>query len=192
MSRISLPTVMMGNDLALPARSGLMLLALLFLVVGTTSLEIGARYWANQVTSQSTASSLAASNPTIAGLNLSLPKDQLQAKIQTVISQPASLALGGQTIAISPDTIKSWLQTTYSADQSTGYVHISAGVIARSLNDLANKYVKSPINQVTVTHDGFSKVVVGGINGAALTDPGTLTTQAKAAAKTLLDAKGLQ
>jgi lipoprotein-anchoring transpeptidase ErfK/SrfK len=85
-----------------------------------------------------------------------------------------------------------WLEISPSRDNSAQYVHIKTDKIAKSLTDLAAKYNKDPVNQVTVNHGGVDQVVIAGHNGAKLSDPDGLAAQATAAAKTVLDAKGLQ
>ena len=62
-----------------------------------------------------------------------------------------------------------------------------------SLTDLANQFVKAPVNQVTASYaDGSSAVIVAGRNGTKLTNPASLKQQATAIAKTVMDGQGLQ
>jgi lipoprotein-anchoring transpeptidase ErfK/SrfK len=177
-------------------RHSLVTFALLFLLVGSAATLVAGNYRIARIEAAiKPALALKSTVPTIAGLNLAVPSGQLQAKLQTITSQLVTLTVGTQSVAVSPDTIKSWLQITSSADKSQDYIRIKAGAITASLNQLANTYVKAPVNEVTVTHtDGVtpSGVVIAGQNGAALTDPGSLATQAKQTAKTVMDGKGLQ
>ena len=174
-------------------RYSLGVFALLFLAVGTAATIVGGNYWSDQLLSRTKpAAALRAARPTIAGLNLTVPAGELQSKLQTITSQPASLTVGTQTVPVSPDTIRSWLQVTASRDKTEAYIRIRAGTITASLNQLANQFVKTPVNQVTVTAGGTSAVVVAGREGASLTNPGSLKTQANQVAKTVMDAKGLQ
>jgi len=167
--------------------------ALLFLAVGVAAIQVGGSYWSNRVLSRSQPAAVAKPiKPTIAGLNLTVPASDLQAKLQTITGQPATLTVGDQTVPLGADTIKSWLQITTSKDKSTDYISIKAGAIAASLKQLANTFVRAPINQVSVTSGGISQVVVAGRNGSSLSDPSTLTTQADQVAKTVMDGKGLQ
>ena len=93
---------------------------------------------------------------------------------------------------IKPETIKSWLKITASPDNSTTSIQVRSKTIAASLNALANKYVITPVDQITVVHeDGIPTIVVNGKNGTRLTDPKTLDTQAAQIAKVLMDAKGI-
>jgi lipoprotein-anchoring transpeptidase ErfK/SrfK len=167
-----------------------MVLALAFLLLTVAGVEIGARYWSARLTDQVKPAQV--QPPGISGLNLRVPGDQLATRIQTITNQPATLTVGDTTKPISPDVIKSWLKVTPGTTKSKQYIHVNANTIAKSLNDLAAKYNKDPVNQVTVSHDGVNQVVVAGRNGTSLSDPATLTAQANALAKTIMDAKGLQ
>jgi lipoprotein-anchoring transpeptidase ErfK/SrfK len=172
-------------------RNTLLVFALLILAIAALGIEVGSHYWSARLASR-TATVPAAKAPTIPGLNLRVPTSELPARIQAITNQSATLTVGSDAKPLSPDIIKSWLQITPGNTASEQYIHIKAGAIAKSLTDLAAKYNKDPVNQVTVTHDGVNQVVVPGRNGAKLSDPATLATQASAAAKTVLDAKGLQ
>jgi lipoprotein-anchoring transpeptidase ErfK/SrfK len=169
------------------------LFTLLFLLVAIVGIEVGGHYWsARVINSVKPAATAKAAAPTIAGLNLTVPAKDLQAKLQTIANQPATLTVGSQTIPVGADTIRGWLQITASADKSENYIRIKSGTIAASLTQLANQFVVAPINQVTVNEDGTDRVVVGGRNGAALTNPDSLKIQAQQVAKTVMDGKGLQ
>lgn len=168
--------------------------ALLFLLVGATGVRVGGSYYqAYVLSSVKPIVAIKSVVPTIAGLNITVPSEQLQAKLQSITSQPASLTVGSQTVAISPDTIKSWLQITANAGKSQDYISIRSGTIAKSLADMANKFVVSPRDQVTATYaDGSSAVIVAGHDGTQLSDPASLQQQAATVAKTVMDGKGLQ
>jgi hypothetical protein len=135
---------------------------------------------------------ITAKAPTIAGLNLTVPASQLQAKLQSIENQPASLTVGTQTVPVGANTIRSWLQITNNSDKSQYYIRIKAGTIAASLKQLTNQFVKAPVNQITDTEAGVTRVVLAGQNGTILTDPTTLTTQANQVAKTVMNGTGLQ
>jgi lipoprotein-anchoring transpeptidase ErfK/SrfK len=167
--------------------------ALVLLIVGVAGVILGSRYWvAHNIVDRSTVPVAARPAHPIAGLNLTVPQAEFQNKLQTITNQPATLTVGTNAIPVGNDTIRSWLQITSNKSKSEYYVHLNKAAIAGSLSQLANKYVKAPINQVTVPEDGAGRVVVGGRNGTALSDPNTLATQAQAAAKTIMDGKGLQ
>ncbi|HEY5152467.1 MAG TPA: L,D-transpeptidase, partial [Candidatus Saccharimonadales bacterium] len=173
-------------------RYSLAVFALLFLAVGVAAIEVGGSHWsARLISSVKPAAAIKAAAPTIAGLNLTVPANQLQAKLQTITAQPATLTVGTQAVPVGADTIRSWLQISTSADKSQDFVRLKSGAIAASLAQMANQFVKSPVNQVTLTVNGASRIVIAGRDGAALTDPGGLKTQAQAVAKTVMDAKGL-
>lgn len=165
--------------------------ALLFLLVGSTGVQVSSRYW----TAHTAAAVVPVAKPakTIAGLNLTVPANQLADTLHTITAQSATITVGGQALPIDGATIQSWLQVTPSADKSKDYIRIKADAMTTSLNAIATKYVKAPVNQVTATYaDGSSAVIVAGQNGTALTDPNGLKQQAAAAAKTVMDGKGLQ
>lgn len=166
---------------------------LLFLLIASIGIEVGGHYWSARVINASKpATAVKANAPTIAGLNLTVPAKDLQAKLQTITNQPATLTVGSQAIPVGADNIRSWLQITASADKSENYIRIKSGTITASLTKLANQFVRTPVNQVTVNEDGVSRIVVAGRNGAALTDPNSLKTQADQIAKTVMDGKGLK
>lgn len=166
--------------------------ALVILIVGAAGIMLAGRYWtAQHIVDHSSVVAARPSHP-IAGLNLTVPAADFQTKLQTITNQPATLTVGANTIPVGSDTIKSWLQISSNKARSEYYIHLNKAAIAGSLSQLANKYVKTPVNQVTVNEDGTDRVVVGGRTGTALSDPNTLVTQAQAAATTIMDGKGLQ
>jgi lipoprotein-anchoring transpeptidase ErfK/SrfK len=174
-------------------RYSLAVFVILFLAVGVAAIKVGGNYWSDRIVSQE--KPIATTKPvksTIAGLNLTVPASDLQAKLQTITNQPAALTVGSTTVPVGAGTIRSWLQITPSADKSEDYIRIKAGAIAASLNQLANQFVEAPVNQVTVSASNVSQVVVAGRNGTALSNPSSLTTQANQVAKTVMNGKGLQ
>lgn len=169
------------------------ILMLLLLAVGIIAIQVGGDYWSARVIKQ-IKPAIAPATPvkSIAGLNLTVPSAELNAKLQSVTNQPATLTVDSQTVPISADKIKSWLQITDSADKSMDYIRVNAKTIAASLQQLANQFVKAPVNQITVNEDGVNRLIVAGRNGTALTDPQSLNIQAQQVAKTVMDGKGLQ
>ena len=166
--------------------------ALLFLAVGIAAIEVGGSYWSARIINDAKpAVAIKAAAPTIAGLNMTVSANELQAKLQTITNQSANLTVGSQTIPIGTDTIQSWLQVTTSADKSQDYIRLKAGAITASLTQLANQFVKAPVNQVTLSVNGSSRVVLAGSDGTSLTDPGGLKIQAQQIAKTVMNGKGL-
>jgi hypothetical protein len=162
---------------------------LLFFLVAASGIEVAGQYYEAHLMD----ASLTTTRPlqhTIAGLNLTLPQSQLQSKIQTITAQPATLSVGSQTLTLSPSDIKSWLKITANNSEST--IHIKPASIDNSLVQLAQQFVKAPVNQVSVTHtDGItpSGVIVAGNNGTKLSDPSTLQQQSSLVAKNLLSGK---
>jgi lipoprotein-anchoring transpeptidase ErfK/SrfK len=176
-------------------RYSLISFALLFLLVGSTGIIVGGRYWSSQILSQfKTTGPSAPLTHAIAGLSLAVPSTQLQSELQTITSQSATITVGSQVVPISPSVIKSWLQITPSGNKVQDYLQVNASAIKSSLTAIANQYVVAPVNQVSVTHtDGTpSGVILAGKNGTQLSDPSTLATQAQQAAKSVMNAKGLK
>lgn len=176
-------------------RHSLVVFAILFLLVGSAGIEVANRYWSARILSQFKPITTTQLTHTIAGLSLAVPSAHLQSAIQTIAAQPASLTVGSQTTPISPDVIKSWLKITPSGNGAQDYVQVNTQAISSSLLSLANQYVVAPVNQVSVTHtDGItpSGVILAGKNGTSLSDPSTLAVQAQQAAKSVMNAKGLQ
>jgi lipoprotein-anchoring transpeptidase ErfK/SrfK len=200
-SRFALPAPRLGNEFALLQprisdllhRSAIISFAILFLLIGAAAARVGGTYWSSQVVHTNKPLAALQSSHQISGLNMTVPSNELEAKLQTVTTQPATLTVGEQTTTISPEKIRGWLTITHDGKKSVDYIHVNAATIAKSLNESASKYVKAPINQVTVTRaDGSSEVVVAGRNGTKLIDPTVLNTQAQQAAKTVMDGKGMK
>jgi lipoprotein-anchoring transpeptidase ErfK/SrfK len=126
------------------------------------------------------------------GLNISVPSAQLNSKVQAITAQSATLNLGSQTVAISPSTIKSWLEITPNGSNTIDNIHTDPSVISSSLVSLANSYVIAPVNQVTISVPAGSQVAIGGTNGTALANPSSIPTQAVQIAKNLFGGGGFK
>ena len=172
-------------------RHSVIAFALLFLLVGASGMQVGASYWSAHVANSTKSHVPVPVAHSIAGLNMTVGDPELDAKLAAITNQPASLTLGTQQVAISPATIRSWLQVTPTSDKSQALIHVKADNIASSLTQLAGSYLKAPVNQVTVSHDGVSSVVVAGKDGSKLEDPNNLNKQAQDIAKNLLGAHGI-
>ncbi len=175
-------------------RYALITFAILLLLVGSTGVTVAGNYQAARIISSAKPLiSVKAKAPSITGLNSTVPVDKMAVMISSVTGQSATLTVGDQTESISPETIKSWLLISTNSSKTENYIHVSATTISKSLTELANKHIKTPVDQVTSTHpDGASMIIVAGKNGTKLSDPGTLQTQSVQIAKTLMDSKGLQ
>jgi lipoprotein-anchoring transpeptidase ErfK/SrfK len=167
--------------------------ALIILIIGSAAVVIGGQYWTStRIVNHAAAAPIKTGTRPISGLNLTVPAADFQAKLQAITNQPATLTVGTNPVPVGSDTIRNWLQITSNKSKSEYYIHLNKAAIATSLTALANKYAKTPINQVTVNEDGVERVIVGGRNGAALSDLNTLSTQAQETAKTVMDGKGMQ
>jgi lipoprotein-anchoring transpeptidase ErfK/SrfK len=169
--------------------------ALLFLLVGSTGIIVGGRYWTSHILAEF--KPLVAAAPlthTIAGLSLAVPSAQLQSELQTITSQPATITVGTQTVPVGASVIQSWLKITPSGNKAQDYVQVNTSAMESSLAKIANQFVIAPVNQITVTHtDGVSPsgIIQAGKNGTSLSDPNSLNTQSQQSAKSVMNGKGL-
>lgn len=167
--------------------------ALILLIVGGAGILIGERYYvAKYIPAAPAANTIKTSSKPISGYNLTVPAADFQAKLQSITHQPVNLTVGTNIVPVNSDTIRSWLQVTSNKSKSEYYIHLNKAAIAPSLTALANKYAKTPVNQVAIPEDGVQRVVVAGRDGMALSDPNTLNIQAQEVAKTVMDGKGMQ
>lgn len=186
---------LLSRPLDIVHRYSLISFALLFLLVGSTGIVVGGRYWSSQILSQF--KPIGPSTPlthAIAGLSLAVPNTQLQAELQSITSQPATITVGTQTVPIGASVIQSWLKITPSGNKAQDYLQINTSAMESSLSSIAHQFVVSPVNQITVTHtDGVSPsgIIQAGKNGTSLSDPGSLNTQAQQSAKSVMNGKGL-
>jgi lipoprotein-anchoring transpeptidase ErfK/SrfK len=164
--------------------------ALLFLLVGVATIQFGTSYIMNHDYPVAT-SSYSHAVSIVGGLNKTVSNASLASFMASLTSQPATLNLGGQTVNISPSTIKSWLSVTQNSKTNENYIHVDAGNISSSLSSLANQYVIAPVDQVTITRsDGSSEVAIGGKNGTKLDPSANLAAQAVTISKNLFSNKG--
>jgi lipoprotein-anchoring transpeptidase ErfK/SrfK len=170
-------------------RHSLVVFAVSFLLISAGGIEVGGSYWRAHELAVKIAAPVVIH--TGSGLNLSLPIDQLNDKLQPVINQSATLMVGDKPITISPDQIKSWLHITQDNSRGQAYVHVTAASIAASITKLAEAQTRPALNQVTAVHDGITSVIAVGRNGIRLTNPADLQEQSAQAAKTLLSGGGL-
>jgi len=165
--------------------------ALLILAIGLALSPVAQSYFSSGIK----LASLNQIQPTklSSGINMTVGSNDLASTVQSITAQSATMNLGSQTVAVSPATIRSWLQITTSADGANDNIHINSNLVSSSLLAQADTYVKTPLNQVTITRsDGSSEVAVGGQNGLSLSDPSSIPTQAATISKNLLSNKGFQ
>jgi len=163
------------------------------LIVGIAGISVAGNYYSAKATTVNASKPAIDPINRITGLNTTVETKDLDARLQSITSQPATLTVGDKTTAISPEKIRSWFVVTQSANKSQSYIRIKPALIAKSLNESAAKYLQSPVNQVVVTRpDGSSEIIVSGRDGTQLTDPAALTNQANQVAKTVMDSKGMQ
>lgn len=179
-----------GNPLQ---RHTFIIVAVAILIIGAASIKLGANYWtARHINLSASTTSIKTGIKPVSGFNMTIPAADFQAKLQSITAQPITLTVGTYSEQVDSSIVKSWLQITSNKNKSEYYIHVNEAAIGNSLIKEAGTYAKSPVNQVTVSEDGATRVVVGGKNGRALSDPNGLKVQSKQAAKNVLGAKGLQ
>ena len=162
------------------------------LIIGSAAIKLGANYWSAKAIPLSTSSATIKTGTKPAfGFNLTIPAADLQTKLQAITGQPVTLKVGSYSEKVSGDIVRSWLQITASKDKSEYYIHVNEAAISNSLTKEAKEYTRAPVNQLTVSEDGTSRVVVAGQDGRSLSDTSTLKTQAHTVAKSVLVGKGL-
>ena len=171
----------------------IIIFAIALLIIGAAAIKLGANYWtARHISLSSTTTTIKTSTKPVSGFNMTVPATDFQTRLKSITSQPVTLTVGSYSEQVDGGIVKSWLQITANKNKSEYYIHVNQAAIGDSLIKEAGTYAKTPINQVTVSEDGTSRVVVGGKQGRALSDPNGLKTQAKEAAKNVLGAKGMQ
>ncbi len=197
-SRFTLPAIKRDDEfellqkriVELLERSPVITFALCVLVLWTVVIVFGGNYLGEKAAQASKVANPTVPTHKIAGLSQTIPSAELEERLHAITTQPATFTIGGETMQLSQERIRSWLVVTHDDKKSVDYVYVSATAMTKSLNELANKYVKAPVNQVVATRgDGSSEVIVTGKNGTQLVNPATLGDQAKQSAKTVMDAK---
>lgn len=174
-------------------RHTFIIVAVSLLIIGGAAIKLGANYWtAKHIPLSTTATTIKTGTKPVSGFNMTIPAADFQAKLQTITGQPASLTVGTFSEQVDSGMVKSWLQITSNKSKSEYYIHVNEAAISNSIVKEAGTYAKTPVNQVTVNEDGASRVVVGGRDGRALSDPNGLKTQAHEVAKNVLAGKGVQ
>lgn len=203
----SIPALTMSSHEALPAdhagdvghtsknlfhRHTFIIVAVSILIIGSAAIRLGANYWSAKTypLSDSTAAIKTTGKPTT-GFNLTVPAADFQARLKSITDQPVTLAVGPYSEKLDGSFVKNWLQITANSDKSEYYIHVNEPKIGSSLISEAKQYERTPVNQLTVSEDGTSRVVVGGQDGRSLSDPNSLKTQAHSVAKNVLAGKGL-
>lgn len=164
--------------------------ALLFLLVGSSGIQLAASYRSAQITAAVPQNFHVTRQPQPrSGINMSVPAGQLTSQIQAITSQTMAFTIGSKTASLDAATIKGWLQVVTDHKTNTGYIHVNEASISTSLQNLAQQYSKAPINQVSVDHGSGPQAISGGTDGIQVSVPSDL---AKTIAKNLLSAKGVQ
>jgi lipoprotein-anchoring transpeptidase ErfK/SrfK len=161
--------------------------ALLFLLVGSSGIQV----WAGHASA-----AIAASAPNIkvqhrepiAGLNTHIPAGQLDTKLKAVTGQHIAIVMGTKTETIVPEAIRNWMSIVTNKAQATSYIHVKEATIVASLQEVAKKHTKTPVNQIVVEHGGTSQVISTGVDGVKI---GDTTAIAKEIGKHLLAGSGM-
>lgn len=166
--------------------------ALLFLLVGSSAIQVASLYQSAHIAlTTNTVSKVAHdfARPTV-GLNTVVQTSKLTTTVQQITSQPISLVSSDKTITIPADQINSWLKIVTDSKKGVSYIHVEDQLINPALVAATAPLVKTPVDQVTIKHaDGTSLQVNVGQNGAKMGDTSGL---AKQISRNLLGAKGMQ
>ncbi len=173
-------------------RHTVIIVAIAILVIGSAAIKLGANYWSAKAIPLSTSSAtIKTGAKPVSGFNLTIPAADLQTKLQSITGQPVTLTVGSYSERVNGNIVRTWLQITANKNKSEYYIHINEAAISNSLVKEAKEFTRAPVNQLTVSEDGTSRVVVAGQNGRSLSDTSTLKTQAHTVAKSVLVGKGL-
>jgi lipoprotein-anchoring transpeptidase ErfK/SrfK len=167
-------------------------LSLLFLIGGSLGVLVAGQYMSTSILSGAASETniLAVLPNKSSNLNKAIAQAGLQTELQQVTSQPAHLVVNGQPVTISPNTIKSWLSITSNSAKSEYDLHSNETAITNSLLNLANQQATAPVNEVVASPNGTQEVIVGGVNGTAVSNVADIKTQAQQLAKILLSGSG--
>ena len=165
--------------------------ALLFLLVAGSGVQVAAAYLTTHIPSIPLASSgIHVPATPHQGPNMTVATAQLAASLQHISSQPLSLIIGDETVPVSPEAITSWLQVVNDKAKSVSYVHVNAGAITATFNDMTKPFRKARVNPITISRpDGSTSLIGNGRNGVSFGDSSHLQKQL---AQSLLSAKGMQ
>ena len=125
-------------------------------------------------------------------LYLAIPTANLANKINSIITQTGQLIVGGNTVNVSAETIKSWLNITNNIDNSQSFIKVNPELVTSSLMGLANQFVKAPINLVNVNEAGVNTSLMSPVDGDKLADPNSLNSEITSVANNLLGSQGFQ
>lgn len=166
--------------------------AILFLLVGSASIQLAQQYANGKVHLAIPASTNALVIPPqpAQGPNMVVATPQLEATLQRISSQAVTVTVGKKQFTANADTIKSWLKIVNDKKTGATYITVQKDAVSASLVELANPGLITPSDQVTITRDdGSTEVISAGKNGTQLGD----TTEAtKQITTNLLGSKGLQ
>ncbi len=164
--------------------------ALLFLVVGASAIKVVSMYKSAHISLAANSMETHIPAAPLQGPNLVISESQLSDTLQKITGQPLNLGIGSQSVPVSSDTIKGWLQIVSSHKQVAIYIHVNEAAITKSLNDAAAPFIKPVVNQVSVTHpDGSTMIISAGRSGTSLGDVSPL---AKQIVQNVLTGKGMQ
>lgn len=170
-------------------RHSIIVFALLFLIVGSSAIQVGSAYVSAQynIVSPATAALSLPAKP-MRGPNTVVETSKLNEALATITGQPLSLTFGEKSATLSSEQIQSWLEIVKNKDVT--YVHVKQTTILQTLNEASKPFVKAPVNQVTVpATDGGSRVISAGRDGTKLGDVSYIAQQVST---NLLAAKGMQ
>lgn len=166
-------------------------IAVLFLLVASSSIQITAAYALAHIPSIPQVNTGVRIPPKpIQGPNLTVATEDLASSLQRIVTQQIHIIINGQSVSVSPETIRNWLQIATDKGKQVSYIHVKADTVAVSIARLAAPLLKAPINPVIITRpDGTSSTIGTGRNGTALSNSPELEKQIS---QKLLAAQGFQ
>lgn len=166
--------------------------ALLFLLVGSASIQLAHQYGSRQISLSMPASSQSVRIPAqpTQGPNTVVATAQLEDQLQRITNQPLTFSVGTKQATANSDTIKSWLKIVSDKQTGATYIHVKKEAVSASLVEIAAPSLITPSDQVTITrNDGSSEVISAGKNGTQLGDTSAATQEIT---NHLLSGKGMQ
>lgn len=88
-----------------------------------------------------------------------------QQKAQTVLNQPVTFTIAGNTVTPTPSDIANWIELTPVKNAKTVDVTVDSGKILQYLNKIARRYIQPPRSRLVVSTDSGQVVLDPGADG---------------------------
>lgn len=89
-------------------------------------------------------------------------------KVKTILAQPVSFIINGQTVTAKPADIGAWMELTPVPSSHTVDVGVNSGRVLNYMNTIARPYIQPPVTQVVMPSAGT--VLIPGRNGVDITN----------------------